>query len=136
MIWITAIRHPLMVTFVVTILELMCSAWRNFVTREAFKTRKGLHWLVIYLQNFIGSLFSVLLRCDLRPDQTRADSTTQLRFSLNVVRCPHPNCSSHQQSMCGAPPPSSIHFCAVSPHCTVGQHMGKKKNFQHGQEYH
>ena len=46
--------------------------------------------------------------------------------SLNVVRCPHPNCSTHEQSMCGVPPSQYMHFptrivlpiekvCAVSP---------------------
>ena len=44
---------------------------------------------------------------------------------FNVVRCPQPNCSPHQQSMCGVPPPRicfplpQLHpfkkVCAISP---------------------
>ena len=39
-----------------------------------------------------------------RTNPTRPDPTTQLSFSFNVVRCPKPIYSPHQQSMCGAPP--------------------------------
>ena len=42
--------------------------------------------------------------CKNRPDQTRPDHPAQ--FAFNVVRCPHPINTPHQQSMCGVPPPS------------------------------
>ena len=37
--------------------------------------------------------------------------------SFNVVRCPHPNCSPHQQSMCSVPPFQYMFIlCGVPPH--------------------
>ena len=36
-------------------------------------------------------------------------------LSFNVVRCPHPSCSTHQEGMCGAPLFQYKYFCAVSP---------------------
>ena len=38
-------------------------------------------------------------------------------LSFNVVRCPHPLCSTHQEGMCGVPPFQYKFFCAVSPPC-------------------
>ena len=38
------------------------------------------------------------------------DSRAAQLVSFNVVQCPHPNCSPHQQSMWGVPPPPSISF--------------------------
>ena len=42
---------------------------------------------------------------------------SQYMLSVNVVRCPHPICSTHQEGMCGVPPFQYKFFCAVSPPC-------------------
>ena len=51
-----------------------------------------------------------------RTDPTWPEPTTQFSFCVNVVRCPYPNCSPHQQNMCGVPPFHYRFFlCGVPP---------------------
>ena len=40
---------------------------------------------------------------------------SQYMLSFNVVRCPHPICSTHQEGMRGVPPFQYKFFCVVSP---------------------
>jgi len=80
------------------------------------------------------------------------DSRAAQLVSFNVVQCPHPNCSPHQQSMwgvppfrvylftypncsprqesmCGVPPPSTMYFSAFA---TLGSVLDSKWNWESG----
>ena len=46
--------------------------------------------------------------------QQPTHTAINLPYSFNVVQCPHPNCSPHQEGMCGVPPLSIVFFSEVS----------------------
>ena len=51
---------------------------------------------------------------------------SQYMLSFNVVRCPHPICSTHQECMCGVPPCNSVPL----PHLALSWILSKVENLE------
>ena len=73
---------------------------------------------------------SGIIFCKNRPDPTDptdrpASLVKRLAYAFNVVRCPHPNCSSHQQSMCGVPPLPTPIVHPINKVCVVSHSSSK-----------
>ena len=96
----------------------MCSHLRHLYGSHSYCHTRGPSWIRSKAENLASSNLqdgATKWYYSLQ-EPTRPDQTTQLSFSFNVVRCPHPNCSPHQQSMCGVPPSQYIFvLCGVPP---------------------
>ena len=86
---------------------------RLFCPRLVYFLLKWIHQVIKWLLDYI--ILSIQLECKRNFYLVLECGPAQPYLSFNVVQCPHPICSTHQEGTCGVPPIQFKFFCGVSP---------------------